>query len=99
MALSRVQARGQVTIPADVRRAAGVEPGDRVVIMAIGKGQIRLTSVPAQVPLDELFKRYSGPGVVPVDLWERVEEDIARDVLRRAGVVAGRPRRARKKRR
>ncbi len=97
MGLSKVQSRGQVTIPADVRRAAGLAPGDVVVIEAAGKGKLHLMALPVRESLDGVFKRYSGPGVVATDLWEQVAEDIANDALNRPRDAAPRKRRARRR--
>ena len=82
MGLSKVQSRGQVTIPADARRAAGLAPGDVVLIEAAGKGKLRLTALPTREPLDAVFKRYGGPGKVVPHLWDQVAEDVVRDVVR-----------------
>jgi AbrB family looped-hinge helix DNA binding protein len=90
MGLSKVQARGQVTIPADVRRAAGVVPGETVIIEAAGKGKIQVTALGTHEPLDSVFKRYSGPGAVPAGLWDRVAEAVARETIGRP--IGRRPR-------
>lgn len=84
MGLSKVQARGQVTIPAAVRRAASLAPGDTVVIEAAGKGKVQVTALPVREPLEDVFRRYGGPGAVAPDLWGRVAEDAAREVLGRS---------------
>jgi AbrB family looped-hinge helix DNA binding protein len=81
MGLSKVQSRGQVTIPADVRRAAGLAAGDVVVIEAAGKGKVQLVVLSVREPLDHVFRRYGGPGAVAPDLWDEVAEDIERDAL------------------
>lgn len=84
MGFSKVQARGQVTLPTDVRRAAGVAPGDTVIIEAAGKGKVHITAVGTHEPLDSVFKRYSGPGAVPAGLWDQVGEAVAREATGRA---------------
>ena len=84
MGLSKVQARGQVTLPADVRHVAGVEPGDTVVIEAAGKGKVHITALGTREPLDSVFERYGGPGAVPAGLWERVAEAVARETAGRS---------------
>lgn len=84
MGLSRVQSRGQVTISAEVRKAAGIQPGDVVFFEAVGVGKVSLTVLPGREPLKEVFRRYGGPGVVPENLWERVEADMAGDISQSA---------------
>ena len=42
-ALGKMQARGQVTIPRAIRKAAGVNPGDTVTLAATGAGKVELT--------------------------------------------------------
>lgn len=46
--------KNQVTIPVRVMRAAGFDPGDEVVIRAIGQGRIELERA------DDLVRRYAG---------------------------------------
>lgn len=84
MGLSKVQARGQVTLPTEVRRAAGVAPGDTVIIEAAGKGKVHITALGTHEPLDTVFQRYSGPGAVPAGLWDQVAEAVARETVGRA---------------
>lgn len=81
MGLSKVQARGQVTLPKDVRRAAGVAPGDTVIIEAVGKGKVHVTALGTREPLENVFKRYGTPGAVPADLWGKVARAIARETV------------------
>jgi AbrB family looped-hinge helix DNA binding protein len=52
--MSAVSRKNQVTIPADVMRAAGLEPGDDVRIMSVGPGRVEL------VKSDELIAEYAG---------------------------------------
>lgn len=89
MGLSRVQSRGQVTISAEVRKAAGIQPGDVVLFEAVGAGKVSLTVLPGREPLKEVFRRYGGPGVVPENLWERVAADLTRDVSEKAEPESG----------
>lgn len=83
MGFSKVQARGQVTLPSDVRRAAGVVPGDTVIIEAAGKGKVHITALGTDEPLDSVFKRYSGTGAVPAGLWDQVAAAVARETTGR----------------
>jgi AbrB family looped-hinge helix DNA binding protein len=52
MASARVTSKGQVTIPAAVRAALGLDAGARVEFVEIDKGQFAL--VPATVPVQAL---------------------------------------------
>jgi AbrB family looped-hinge helix DNA binding protein len=52
--VSAVSRKNQVTIPADVMRDAGLEPGDDVRIRSVGPGRIEL------VKSDDLIDEYAG---------------------------------------
>src|SRR5687768_5367890 len=93
MAIGRIQARGQVTLPKDVREAAGVVPGDSVIIEATGHGKVELRVVP-KLTLAETFERYRIEG--PVDLAaERAEweAEAADRVIEKEGAARGGTRR------
>jgi AbrB family looped-hinge helix DNA binding protein len=62
--MARVQSRGQVTLPKDARRKAGIRPGDTLFVEVLKEGQIRLRALPRLTPR-ELRDRY--PIDVPVD--------------------------------
>ena len=64
MAISRVLTRGQVTLPSEVRRKAGIKPGDVVHIQVLGKGRLQVSVLPDLSPR-ELRERY--PVHVPID--------------------------------
>ena len=81
MGLGRVQARGQVTIPAEVRGALRIRPGDVLLFEATGPDEGRFRVVRTTRSLDEYFDRWRVDGPVPADLWETVAEDVARDAL------------------
>lgn len=40
--LTKLSSKNQVTIPVDVLRTAGLEPGDQVIVRAVGPGQIEI---------------------------------------------------------
>ena len=50
MPIARVLPRGQVTLPRDVRRAAGIKPGDALDIQVIGPGRVRFVVLPQLSP-------------------------------------------------
>src|SRR6266545_5068355 len=85
---SNVSPKGQVTIPAELRRLLGVKPKDRVAFRVV-KGQVQLRR--ARSVLDELYQ--SVPALGRRRSWKDVEE-IAREeqAQRAAGRSAGRPR-------
>lgn len=64
VAVVKVLARGQVTIPREVRCAAGLAPGDVLNVEVLGPGQVQLTLLPRLSPR-QLRDRYAI--TVPVD--------------------------------
>jgi AbrB family looped-hinge helix DNA binding protein len=79
---ARVQSRGQVTLPRDVRRRAGIDPGDTLLVLPDGPGRVRLEVV-RHMPLEETFARWKIDG--PVDLVadrEAIHDDLAGAVLK-----------------
>ncbi len=52
--MSAISSKNQITIPADVLRAAGLGPGDDVRVSSVGPGQIEL------VKTDALLEEYAG---------------------------------------
>lgn len=81
MALGKVLARGQVTLPRQVRRAAGIAPGDRLVFRVTAPGQVEVRVLP-RLCLAEALERYRI--TVPVDQEAdraRWQDRAAEDVL------------------
>jgi AbrB family looped-hinge helix DNA binding protein len=69
--------KGQVTVPASVRRSLGLEPGSKVQFIELPDGRCEFK--PATTPVEDLkgfFGPWSGP---PVSL-EEMNEGIARVV-------------------
>jgi AbrB family looped-hinge helix DNA binding protein len=52
--MSAISRKNQITIPAEVMRAAGLEPGDDVRVEHVGPGRIEL------IKSDALIERYAG---------------------------------------
>ena len=81
MVLGKVLPRGQVTLPKDIRRAAGLKPGDSVMFRTTAPGKVEITVLP-RLTLDEALERYriEGPIDEPADraAWQAV---AAEDVL------------------
>jgi AbrB family looped-hinge helix DNA binding protein len=53
-AMSLVSRKNQITIPANVMREAGLEPGDDVRVRSVGPGRIEF------VKADELIAEFAG---------------------------------------
>ncbi len=64
MPVAKVLARGQVTLPREVRRRARIKPGDVMNIEVLGPGQLRFTALPCMGPR-ELRERF--PIEAPID--------------------------------
>lgn len=79
--LTKVQSRGQITLPGEVRREAGIGPGDSVTVEAVGPGTVRVKALP-KLTLAEALERYriEGPIDEPADR-EAWQDIAARDVL------------------
>lgn len=54
---ARITAKGQITVPRDIRRALGVRPGDSLLFESDGSG-VQVRPVRAQSP----FEKYRGIG-------------------------------------
>jgi AbrB family looped-hinge helix DNA binding protein len=70
--LSKVQPRGQVTLPRAVRKAAGVRPGDTVIVRATGPGTVEIKAMP-RISLAELLEKYRIDE--PIN-WEGYKEEL-----------------------
>ena len=55
--LARITSKGQITVPHEIRRALGVQPGDRLVFESNG-GEFRVRPVKTRSP----FEKYRGIG-------------------------------------
>ena len=82
MQLSKILARGQVTLPRNIRRAAGLEPGDVVAFEVTAPGRVELRALP-RLRLSEALERYRVTGTVD-DAADRVawQTHAAQDVVR-----------------
>lgn len=83
MAIAKVLARGQVTLPKAVRQKAGVQPGDVVTLEVKGPGTVELKVLP-RMRLEDTLERYriEGPINWAADRAE-AEAQEAEEVLRR----------------
>jgi antitoxin PrlF len=77
MAVATLTSKGQITIPSQVRRALGLEAGDRVEFIEHGRGQFAIVAATSSVQeLKGLFQRER---TKPVSI-----EEMNRAIARRA---------------
>lgn len=82
MGFGKVQARGQVTIPAEVRQAAGIQAGDTLLFEVVGEGRLKAIVIPTHESVEDVLERYRMPGQFDADRTrDEVIRQIARDVL------------------
>lgn len=53
----KMQERGQITLPKRLREDMGLQPGDSVVAVSIGKGEYRLERL-APMSIYEMYERW-----------------------------------------
>ncbi|ELY93000.1 AbrB family transcriptional regulator [Natrialba chahannaoensis JCM 10990] len=58
--MPRVTTEGQVTIPNEIRKALGIEPGDEVVFEEVGSGYKIQKKEPMTADGEDPFKRHRG---------------------------------------
>ena len=81
MGLGRVQARGQVTVPAEVRQALDLRPGDMLLFEVTGESEGRFHVFRAHRDLDRLFAEHRLEGTPGLDDWDALTNEISQDVL------------------
>jgi AbrB family looped-hinge helix DNA binding protein len=79
--LGRVQARGQVTVPVEVRQALDLRPGDVLLFEVTGDSEGRFRVFRAHRELDRLFAEHHLEGTPDLDAWDAPAEQVCRDVL------------------
>ena len=81
MEVAKVQARGQITLPSAVRKAANIKPGAFIGLRATGPGRIEI-HVLSQLTAADLFERWPIEGpineVADREAWQEV---AAADIL------------------
>jgi AbrB family looped-hinge helix DNA binding protein len=83
MAIAKVLARGQITIPRDIREKVQMDPGDMVRIEPIGLHRFVVEVIPT-LSLEEILARYHSDE--PVDmarLRAEGEEQAANEIIAR----------------
>ena len=92
---SKVTRKGQVTIPAEVRRAMDIEIGDRVSFV-VEDGTVRIEPAGNWVERTAGMFKGRGPVLTPGQVREAgdeawAEEAVARDVRSRTGGASAKP--------
>lgn len=77
MASATITAKGQITIPARVREAMGLDTGDRIEFVEVEKGEFKMIAATRSVR--ELEGRYRGRRSTPLSI-----EEMNKIVARRA---------------
>ncbi len=77
MTVATITSKGQITIPAQVRAKLGVDAGDRLEFVELGKGQFAI--VPATRSVRELNGLFRGRRSKPVSI-----EEMNQAIIRRA---------------
>lgn len=83
MPVARVQARGVVTVPQEVREACSIDTGTELLFVPTGHRTFECRVLPARRPLTELTERFASDGVAPeADEWRAaLGEEMARERL------------------
>ena len=80
-ATAKINRQGRIVIPADCRAAAGLKPGDDLIVETVGEGEIRL-STPRQAikEAQAIVARYRKKGDDPVrELIDERRAEAARE--------------------
>lgn len=79
MGTAKLQPRGQITIPAEIRRTLGWKPGDSISFGTTPDGVLQLRVI-KRLPVRELLQKYRVEGDAP-DL-EMLRQDVAEQIAR-----------------
>ena len=82
--LTVVTRKGQVTVPAEIRRALGIKEGDRVAFV-MEKNEVRLVAKGSVVERTAGVLRSSRPAETVEELREAAERAIAEGAVERMG--------------
>jgi AbrB family looped-hinge helix DNA binding protein len=76
--------KGQITIPAEMRKVLGLREGDKVAVV-LESGQVRLSRAGSVVARTAGILKPTEPPVTAKELREAAEQAIAEDVAERMG--------------
>src|SRR3954470_21296645 len=79
-----VTRKGQVTIPAEFRKALGIKEGDKVAL-SLEEGEVRLAPSESVVTRTAGIFKTDEPAKTAEELRVLAEEAIAQDVMERSG--------------
>jgi AbrB family looped-hinge helix DNA binding protein len=79
-----VTRKGQITIPAEFRRALGLKQGDKVAL-SLEEGEVRLARTESVVRRTAGIFKTGKPAKSAEELRVLAEEAIAQDVMERSG--------------
>jgi AbrB family looped-hinge helix DNA binding protein len=80
-ALGKVQARGQVTLPSEIRREVGIRAGDTIVFRKTGPATVELEVLP-RLSLAEIIERFGvGRPYDDAAIREEWQDEAAREIL------------------
>jgi bifunctional DNA-binding transcriptional regulator/antitoxin component of YhaV-PrlF toxin-antitoxin module len=84
-AIGRVQARGQVTLPRELREATGIEAGAELVFFPLGPGRFEARVVPARRSVRDLVGTYAtdAAGPTPQAIAAAIEDGLAHEAMLR----------------
>jgi bifunctional DNA-binding transcriptional regulator/antitoxin component of YhaV-PrlF toxin-antitoxin module len=84
-AIGRVQARGQVTLPRELRQATGIEAGAELVFFPLGPGRFEARLVPARRSVRELVATYATDASAPTPeaITAAIEDGLAHEATLR----------------
>lgn len=92
---AKVTSKGQITIPAEVRQALGIGPGEKIAFVPAGDGEFRVRRVRSILDLAGCIP-YSGLPISPEEMDRAIADHVA--ALDEATMSPASRRRARKAR-
>jgi antitoxin PrlF len=81
--LTVVTRKGQVTIPADIRRALGIKEGDKIAFV-VEDNQVKLTKKGSVVEQTAGLMRNDLPKLTPQEEHEAAAQGIAEEAIKRS---------------
>lgn len=79
-ARTRLNQQGRIVIPAECRAAAGLKPGDDLIVEVVGEGDLRLrTREQALKEAQRIVARYSSGRDLVAELIAERREEAARE--------------------